>query len=180
MPKVRLAGVGTVRLEVFERSHLGVISELAADPDVLRFTRFPVPVPPDFPEIWWARLEEGRESSTRESFAVIDEADGRVLGLAGAPKIDNQARTVELGYLIAPSGRGRGAATQALAWLTDWGLDELGALRLELQISDQNPASRKVAVRCGYHHEGVLRSLYLKDGVRWDTEIWSRLPADPR
>lgn len=156
-----------------------MIAELAADPDVQRFTRFPVPTPPDFAEIWWSRLEEGRSSQSRESFAVIEEADGRVLGIAGAPKLDHEARTAELGYLIEPSARGRGVATQALTMLTDWALGELCALRLELLISDQNRASRQVAIRCGYHLEGVLRSLYLKEGIRWDTEIWSRLPTDP-
>jgi RimJ/RimL family protein N-acetyltransferase len=172
--------VGAVRLESFSRTHLGVIAELAVDPDVQRFTRFPVPVPPDFAEVWWSRLEQGRSSHSRESFAVVDDASGRVLvlGIAGAPRIDHEARTAELGYLIAPSARGRGVATQALMMLTGWGLGELGALRLELLISDQNHASRQVAVRCGYHLEGVLRSLYLKEGVRWDTEIWSRLPTD--
>lgn len=108
--------MGAVRREVFNRSHLGVIAELAADPDVQRFTRFPVPAPPDFAEIWWGRLEAGRARNERESFAVIDETDDRVVGLAGAPKIDRDARTVELGYLIAPSDRGRRAATEALSW----------------------------------------------------------------
>ena len=170
--------MGDVRLESFSRAHLGVIAELAVDPDVQRFTRFPVPALPDFDEIWWSRLEEGRRCRSRESFAVIDEGSGRVLGIAGAPKIDHEARTAELGYLIAPSARGRGVATEALTMLTSWAFTVLLALRLELLISDQNPASRKVAVRCGYQLEGVLRSLHLKDGIRWDTEIWSRLPTD--
>jgi RimJ/RimL family protein N-acetyltransferase len=178
MASSKVAGVSEVRLESFSRAHLGVIAELAVDPDVQRFTRFPVPVPLDFADVWWSRLEDGRRSRSRESFAVIDEADGRVLGIAGAPRIDHEARTAELGYLIAPAARGRGVATQALGLLTDWALTELRALRLELLISDQNPASRKVAIRCGYHLEGVLRSLHLKDGIRWDTEIWSRLPTD--
>jgi RimJ/RimL family protein N-acetyltransferase len=51
-------------------------------------------------------------------------------------------------------------------------------LRLELLISVDNAASKKVAERCGYLQEGVLRSLYVKPGVREDTEIWSRLPTD--
>jgi RimJ/RimL family protein N-acetyltransferase len=33
-------------------------------------------------------------------------------------------------------------------------------------ISDQNPASSKVAVRCGYQRDAILRFLYLKEGVR--------------
>jgi RimJ/RimL family protein N-acetyltransferase len=35
-----------------------------------------------------------------------------------------------------------------------------------------------VAARCGYVFEGVLRSHYFKAGLREDTELWSRLPAD--
>ena len=39
--------------------------------------------------------------------------------------------------------------------------------------------SLKYVERCGYLREGVLRSTYFKNGVRQDTEIWSRLPNDP-
>ena len=45
-------------------------------------------------------------------------------------------------------------------------------------ISVENDASKRVAERCGYRREGVLRSTYVKEGVRDDTEIWSRLPTD--
>ena len=50
--------------------------------------------------------------------------------------------------------------------------------RLELLISVGNDASKRVAARCGYVREGVLRSHHFKGGVREDTEIWSRLPSD--
>jgi RimJ/RimL family protein N-acetyltransferase len=52
-------------------------------------------------------------------------------------------------------------------------------LRLELMISVENAGSKKVAERCGYVREGVLRSAYVKPGLREDTEIWSRLATDP-
>jgi RimJ/RimL family protein N-acetyltransferase len=51
--------------------------------------------------------------------------------------------------------------------------------RVELLISVDNPASKRVAERCGYVREGVLRSLHVKQDVREDTEIWSRLVDDP-
>jgi hypothetical protein len=34
-------------------------------------------------------------------------------------------------------------------------------------------------MRASYRYEGTLRSLHLKQDVRDDTEIWSRLPDDP-
>jgi RimJ/RimL family protein N-acetyltransferase len=69
-------------------------------------------------------------------------------------------------------------ATQALRLLSDWAFRELGALRLQLLISVENAASQRVAERCGYVQEGLLRSVYTKPGIREDTQIWSRLPTD--
>ena len=50
--------------------------------------------------------------------------------------------------------------------------------RIELLISVDNPASKRVAERAGYVREGVLRSLWFKQDRREDTEIWSRLAGD--
>ena len=66
-----------------------------------------------------------------------------------------------------------------LGELTRWTFDELGALRITLIIDVANGASARVAERCGYVLEGVMRSTYLKDGVRVDAGLWSRLPSDP-
>jgi RimJ/RimL family protein N-acetyltransferase len=51
--------------------------------------------------------------------------------------------------------------------------------RLELLISVDNAASKRVAEKGGYVREGVLRSFHVKQDVREDTEIWSRLSTDP-
>jgi RimJ/RimL family protein N-acetyltransferase len=167
----------TITLAPLAREHLPAVEELLRDPDVLRFTRVPEPPPPDFAETWLGLYERGRRDGTREGFAVVD-GDGEFLGLALAPRIEREARTAELGYVVAPAARGRGVATTALRLLTEWALAELGALRLELLIGVTNDASKRVAERNGYRFEGVLRSLHFKQGVREDTEIWSRLPGD--
>jgi RimJ/RimL family protein N-acetyltransferase len=154
------------------------VAGLLDDPDVQRFTRVPVPVPADFPRRWLSRYEEGRLDGSREAFAIVD-ADDAFLGLALAPEIKRDAREAELGYIVAPSARGRGVAGAGLGLLTDWAFEELGVLRIELLIDVDNEPSKRVAERCGYIREGVLRSAHLKDDLRSDTEIWSRLPTDP-
>jgi RimJ/RimL family protein N-acetyltransferase len=75
--------------------------------------------------------------------------------------------------------RGRGVASDALGLLTRWGFDDLGARRIELFISVDNVASKRVAERCGYVYEGTLRGMHVKQDIWEDTEIWSRLPTDP-
>jgi len=167
-----------VALEPLGVAHAADVALLTTDPDVLRFTRVPDPPPPRFVETWLAAYEEGRKDGTREAFAIVDEGDGEFLGIAVAPQIDRVARTAELGYVVAPSARGRGVASEALGLMTEWAFDELGMERLELLISAENEASKRVAARCGYVREGVMRSHYVKGELREDTELWSRLPSD--
>ena len=167
-----------IRLVPFAERHLHAFAGMLDDPDIKRFTRLPVPAPPDFPRTWLGRYEQGRRDGTSDAFAIEDEA-GEFLGCVMAFGIEADARTGELGYLVAPAARGRGVATEALRLLTEWGFGERGLLRLELMISVQNEASKAVAERAGYVKEGVLRSLYVKEGMREDHELWSRLPTDP-
>jgi RimJ/RimL family protein N-acetyltransferase len=167
-----------ISLAPLVQSHLAEIELMLEDEDVLRFTRVPVPVPDGFAQSWLDAYGAGQADGTRVGFAIVDEA-GEFLGLALAPGIEQEARTAEIGYVVMPSARGRGVASEGLRLITDWAFGERGLERLELRISVANEASKRVAERCGYRREGVLRSAYFKDGLREDTEIWSRLPGDP-
>jgi RimJ/RimL family protein N-acetyltransferase len=170
--------VPAIRLERLSHDHLGALETLVEDPDVRRFTRIPEPPPPGFTERWLESYEQGRRDGTREAFAVLDAGDGEFLGFAAAVRIEPETQTAELGYMVAAPARGRGVASEALRELSAWAFRELDVCRLELLIGVDNPASRRVAERAGYVHEGTLRSLSVKPGVRGDMEIWSRLPSD--
>jgi RimJ/RimL family protein N-acetyltransferase len=166
----------TLRLEPFAEWHLEDVAALLEDRDVLRFTRIPEPPPPDFCRQWLSRYEMGRREGTSEGFAALDA--GGFVGLGLAPHIDRDAREMEIGYIVAPPARGRGVATEMLRLLTRWAFDE-GTLRVSLIIQVDNEASKRVAERCGYLREGVMRSAHVKQGIRADQELWSRLPSDP-
>lgn len=165
-----------MRLELLEGRHVGAVSALLDDPEVLRFTRVPEPPPPSFPHDWIDRYTRARRDGTAEAFAAVDD-DGSFVGLALAPSIDREAAEMELGYIVAPAARGRGVASWMLRALTDWAFAE-GAQRLVLIINVENTISERVAARCGYTREGVMRSIHLKQGIRTDAALWSRLPSD--
>jgi RimJ/RimL family protein N-acetyltransferase len=158
--------------------HLAGMEGIVADPDAVRFTRIPEPVPAGFAADWLSRYRVGQPDASRAGFAIED-GDGAFLGLALAPEIDREAREIELGYMVHPAARGRGIATRALTLLTRWAFDEAGALRAYLMINHDNEGSLRVAARAGYVREGLLRSLHLKQDLRADCELWSRLPTDP-
>jgi len=166
-----------MELEPLGEQHLGGLTALIADPEVLHFTRIPEPPPADFERSWIARYEQGRAEGTSEAFAIVE--DGRFLGVALAPHIEPEDQEAELGYIVAREARGRGVATEALRRLTRWAFDELGMQRLVLIIESANAPSVRVAERSGYQLEGVLRSTHLKQGRRIDALQYSRLPTDP-
>ena len=170
-------GAPDIRLVPFDEQHLPGMRELVRDPDVLRFTRVPDPPPDDFPDTWLERYREGRRDGTCEAFAIVD-PDDTFLGVAVAPEIAAAARTLELGYVIHPVARVRGVATESLRLLTEWAFAELEPRRIQLIISPENHASRRVAERNGYRYEGTLRSFYVMQDTWRDAEIWSRLPTD--
>jgi RimJ/RimL family protein N-acetyltransferase len=167
-----------MRLEPLQERHLDGVRALLDDPEVLRFTRVPEPPPPEFERSWLARYEAARVDGSGEAFAAVDD-DGSFLGLALAPSIDRDESEVELGYIVARAARGRGVAQWMLRELTRWAFEEVGAQRIVLIINVENGASERVAERCGYTREGVLRSIHLKPGIRTNAAIWSRLPSDP-
>jgi RimJ/RimL family protein N-acetyltransferase len=170
--------VQDVRLEPLDERWLDDVAELVADPQVQRFTRIPEPPPQDFARSWIAMYIEGRRDGTREGFAAVD-GDGRFVGLGLAPTIDPEARELELGYIVASGARGRGIATEILRLLTEWAFHTIHAARAFLIIDVDNKASQRVGARCGYRHEGDMRSIHLKDDRRIDAGLWSRLPTDP-
>lgn len=167
-----------IRLVPLGPEHAPAVDELNRDPDVRRFTPIPDELPPGFAEAWIERYADARREGTRDAFAILDD-DGAFAGVALSPHLDAQAREAELGYMVSPRARGRGIATAALAELTRWAFEERGILRASLLINAGNTASVRVAERCGYVREGVMRSKFLKGDIRVDTELWSRLPSDP-
>jgi RimJ/RimL family protein N-acetyltransferase len=170
--------VGEVRLERLDERWLDEVAALVADPDVRRFTRIAEPPPEGFARSWIGAYDAGRRDGSREGFAALD-GDGCFVGLGLAPEIDREGGELELGYIVAAHARGRGLGTEILRLLTRWAFEDVEAHRVYLIIDVENPASVRVAERCGYVLEGVMRSIHLKQDQRVDAGLWSRLPGDP-
>ena len=163
-----------LRLEPFGPQHLDDVDALVRDPVALRFTPLPDPVPDDQAATMLAAYEA---DETRIAYAAVD-ATGRFAGLGVVVRLDRTAQECELGYLVPAEQRGRGVATEVLRLLTDLAFRDLGMVRVQLRINADNAASERAAERNGYVREGLLRSTYLKPGVRVDTAIWGRLATD--
>ena len=164
--------VSSISLVTLAREHVPALLETMRDPDVLRFTRTPHPMPEGWIHTWLERFD----GEHRVAFAILDEA-GDFAGYAVSGPIDREGREVELGYAVAPSARGRGIATATLLELTAWAFGQ-GMKRVTALISVENPASSRVAEKAGYRFEGVLRSVHHVNDARVDLQSWSILPDE--
>ena len=151
---------------------------LEGDAETDRFTLIPSRPDGRFLATWLGRYERGWENGSCAGFAVRDGATGQAIGFAAFVQLDLPKQQGEIGYVVDPVARGRGAAGRAVALLTSWGFGELGLQRIELRIDPANEPSARVARGAGYRLEGTLRSTYFKEGRRSDVDIWARLAGD--
>jgi RimJ/RimL family protein N-acetyltransferase len=113
------------------------------------------------------------------TYAIVDAADGRVLGSIGITW--NQQRDVgEIGYWVRRDARGRGAVTRALVLLSRDAFSNEGAARVQLRADPENVASCRAAEKAGFQREGVLRAAHWNErlGRRQDHVLYSLLPSD--
>jgi RimJ/RimL family protein N-acetyltransferase len=83
-----------------------------------------------------------------------------------------------VGYWVLPEHRGRGLTGRALRLLSEWALGAVGLMRLELLTNLDNIGSQQVALRCGYHFEGTLRSYSIGRFGRETLHMYSRIAED--
>jgi len=130
------------------------------------------------------RANFGRQGQARLRGEQIDFAlavpSGPTLAGGGASlyDVDLEQGRAAVGFWLTPAFRGRGIATHATRLLAGWAFGGLGVARLELTCAPDNEASQRVALRCGFVLEGILRSHTLFKGTRRDTMVFSLLASD--
>ena len=112
--------------------------------------------------------------------AITDAPTGRMIGTIHCYRAAPCIHGLELGYLIhGPADRGRGAASRAVRMFSDHLFDTRPDLyRQQLLIEVWNTASWKVAERCGFVPEGILRSSGFGEGDPADSFVYSRTRRD--
>lgn len=176
-------GDGVVNLRVpDERRDLRAASA-PPDPLIVRNILGAVPQQPADPAAMFARYREWWESGTNAFFSIDAvghrERVGVIRVLFG---LFDPFGFAEVGYILAPEGRGRGHATRAVRLVAHWVLEDLAVGRLQARTHAQNVASQRVLERVGFQREGVARAGHVlpASGERIDTVMWSLLPSEIR
>jgi [ribosomal protein S5]-alanine N-acetyltransferase len=122
------------------------------------------------------RFEDKGFWDKEEGMMLIVDADGKILGHIEFFKTVNYLDELELSYQIYEQGdRGRGYATEAVNLMVRYLFGRLKMYRIRLIIHPENRASRRVAEKCGFTHEGTARCAWYHQGRNHDVEVYAIL-----
>ena len=109
---------------------------------------------------------------------ICDQAD-RMVGIMYFFKATPYFDGFEIGYrLFDIQNSGRGVMTEALMLCTYLLFTWKKINRLELKIFPENIGSKRVAQKCGYQYEGLLRGCDFHRGENRDMESYSILRSE--
>ena len=100
----------------------------------------------------------------------------RFVVASGLHRFDWAVPRFEIGYWVRTSMTGKGYACEIVRAMARLAFETLGAKRVEIRCDATNERSCRVAERCGFELEGVLRcdSRGTDSSVR-DTRVYSRV-----
>jgi RimJ/RimL family protein N-acetyltransferase len=107
---------------------------------------------------------------------IIEDKDGtlhgQILCFKPVPYLD----ALELAYIVLrPESRGRGYMTEAVSLFCEYLFDIHQINRIQLTAVVGNIGSKRVAEKCGFRSEGILRGAIFQKGKSQDIEMFSLL-----
>ena len=114
------------------------------------------------------------------SYGIVLKETGRLVGTIGFMWYNADNRATEVGYSLARWLWNQGLMTEALHAVLDMAFEHLHVHRIEAMHDAANPASGRVMIKCGMHHEGTLRHRVFNKGRFVDVELYAILEEDHR
>jgi RimJ/RimL family protein N-acetyltransferase len=162
---------GTVRLRPPVAADANWIVAACRDPENQRWLPLlPSPYGLEDAHWWLRRADEVWRDGTAAPF-VIEHAEDRAR--LGVIELRTGSGPSDVGYWLAPEGRGRGAMTRALRLVAAYAFRERQVKQLELYTLLDNVRSQAVAERAGFALEGVVQGrIESRDGARYDAYVF--------
>jgi RimJ/RimL family protein N-acetyltransferase len=114
--------------------------------------------------------------SRQEGMLVIINNTNDIIGHIEFFKTVNYLDEYELSYILyTPQQRGHGAMTEAVNLMLHYLFETKAINRIRLVIHPDNAASRRLAEKCHFQHEGTARGAWYNKGKHHDVEIYAIL-----
>jgi RimJ/RimL family protein N-acetyltransferase len=172
---------GPTALRAWRDSDLDPLVAACQDPEISRWTRVPFPYGRSDARNYLLQRHDALHAGASAPFAVVRaENRDQLLGSISLMRFSWKNARAEVGYWLSGEARGEGHMTRAVELITDWGFVHLGLHRIDLVAATGNPTSQRVAERCGFTREAVLRSYMFSKNGRDDMVAFGLLASDVR
>jgi [ribosomal protein S5]-alanine N-acetyltransferase len=122
--------------------------------------------------------ENGMWAKEEGTLAIVD-AEDTIIGHIEFFRTVAYLAEYELSYIVyRPEHRGHGVTTEAVRLMTEYLFATKPINRIRLVIDPDNAASRRIAEKCGYRHEGTSRGAWYNRGRYQDVEIYAILHSE--
>lgn len=125
--------------------------------------------------------EDGMWGKTDGTMLVVDAVTDRIIGSVSYFNAQHYYdATKEIGYILYdPADRGKGYGTEAVNLFVDYLFDWLNLARIQIQAEVDNVGSRKLAEKCGFVQEAILKHVFWVGGAPQDIVVYAKLRGKP-
>ncbi|MDQ3982330.1 MAG: GNAT family N-acetyltransferase [Actinomycetota bacterium] len=168
-----------VHVRRLREEDFGPMLDALADPEISNWVhQIPFPYSESDARFFFDLAEREWRERVGAHLAIEHTGCGRFCGTIALNRLDHLYRSAWMGYWVAADHRGQGLATHAARIVVRWAFDHVGVERLSLTAEPENLASQRVAQKCGFVQEGVMRSAVRGRRGRKDSVLFSLLPSD--
>ena len=173
---------GETALRAWRDSDLGPLVAACQDPEISRWTRVPYPYGAADARAYLLQRHDSLHAGIAAPFAIVSAADrDQLLGSISLMRFSWQHARAEVGYWLAKDARGQGHVTRAVRLITAVGVPAAWASSgSTCWPRPATRASQRVAERCGFTREAVLRSYLPGKEGRQDMVAFGLLASDQR
>ncbi|MDO8265153.1 MAG: GNAT family protein [Candidatus Parcubacteria bacterium] len=115
-------------------------------------------------EMMETEYEKMIADDTQITFAIVDKKTNKHIGNTGLYSISWIPRSAEVRIIIGEkSFWGKGAGTEAISLLIEYGFEKLNLEKLWLGVTDKNERAVKTYLKTGFVKEGFLRHTWFRN-----------------
>lgn len=138
----------------------------------LEFIEFPIKTLEE--ERYFLQLNEAkREANFEHNFSIL--YYGKLVGACGIRVDQHRPWIGEIGYFIDREYQGKGIATEAVRQLEKFGFEKLDLQRIVILMDTRNLASERVAQKCRYEKEGIMKRVHRVGEDYYDCFLYAKI-----
>ena len=161
-----------ITLEKISIKHKASLVRLLNNVNVEKWLlQIPSPYTTEDADIWINKNINEKDNGTDFCYAI--ENNGELTGGIGLHK--KYEHSAEVGYWIGEEYWNRGFGKQALNKILDFGFNKLNLQRIHAHVFEENIASEKLLLKCGFEFEGLLKKYHIKGTDIINSKLFSKV-----